>query len=1074
MFAVRDCQRRFVKSLFFLLTLSPAFVTVRGQDVAENPVDAQRPLAWQDPSVVEINCQPARATSWPYPNRRLAIADDRGASPNHRSLNGTWKFAWSPEPDARPREFFRNDFDVTAWDDIAVPGNWQRQGYGTPVYSNIPYPFRVDPPRVMGQPPENFTNFRARNPVGSYRRDFEVPSTWGGQKIYLQFAGVDSAFFVWVNGRQVGYSQDSRTSANFDVTDFVRDGTNTLAVEVYRYSDGSYLEDQDFWRMSGIFRDVDLWSVDPLHVRDFFVTTDLDQDATNARINVSVDIANLRGDTTAASLTAEILHGDGRTVYRESIASESIEAGDTRSVDFDGTVLSPDLWSAESPTLYRLLLTLKDDQDRVVQVSTCRVGFRDVEIKNGLLRVNGKVVTLKGVNRHEHDPDTGHTVSTESMIRDIRLMKQFNINAVRTSHYPNDSRWYDLCDQYGLYVIDEANIESHGMGYGPQSLAKDPAWQKAHLHRTRRMVERDKNHPSIIIWSLGNEAGNGVNFMATYDWIKRRDPTRPVQYEQAHLTDRNTDIRCPMYAKIGQIVAYARDNPDRPMILCEYAHAMGNSVGNLQDYWDAIEAYEHLQGGFIWDWVDQGLSQPIASPRELTGEGSPLFAGDTFFAYGGDFGDVPNDGNFCMNGLVQPDRRPNPHLWEVKKVYQNVKMTMPDPSKPILKVRNEYLFTDLAAFTARWVVRVDGQIAQGGSLGHVDVQPNGENTLSIPVDFASLPPGESMLTVAFVQDQETSWAPPNHRVAWEQFPLRRTEAEAVTPTASGGSDAEVTFEETDQQITIVADQTRLVIEKSTGAAISLSRGGVDYLAGPMDLNFWKVPNDNQYRNKYLERMSDWKTARQDRNVESVTAEANDDGVEVVVRSTLKFNGAECRIAYSLNSDDKIRVEATYDGAAGSPPLMPRFGLQFRIPKSFGNVRWYGRGPHETYWDRKTGGEIAVHEANVEQMVFPYCRTQDTGNRTDVRWMSMTDDDGIGMRISADEPASGSVWPCTMRDMETATHPYQLPRRPFNVVSLDERLQGVGGDNSWGARTHPQYTLPSDQIHHVGFTIDLVR
>ena len=570
-------------------------------------------------------------------------------------------------------------------------------------------PSKKSLPYVMGEPPEEFTNYKHRNPVGSYRRTFTVPKDWKERNVFLQFDGVDSAFYVWVNGEQVGYSQDSRTAAVFDITSHLQPGINSIAVEVYRYCDGSYLEDQDFWRLSGIFRDVYLWSTGDTSIRDYFVRTDLDKKYKDASLHIDFEVTNRSTSNRRCQVIAELLDGAGHTLLKAKTKTKPVSTGGAQYFSLKRDVADPAKWSAEQPNLYRLILTLVED-GKAKEVQTCRVGFREVEIKNGLLHVNGKTIYLKGANRHEHDPHTGHMVSEESMISDIKLMKQFNLNAVRTSHYPDTPRWYELCDEFGLYVVDEANIESHGMGYDKESLAKDPAWGQAHLSRVRAMVERDKNHPSVIIWSMGNEAGNGVNFMQSYYWAKTRDTSRPVQYEQAYFNKPNTDIRCPMYAGIDRIVWYAKNKPDRPLILCEYAHAMGNSVGNLQDYWTAIETYPHLQGGFIWDWVDQGLY------KQTDG-------GEEFFAYGGDFGDKPNDKDFCINGLISPDRKPNPHLWEVKKVYQHIEIRSDNALKDRVVVRNKYHFTNLNEFEADWVLRCDGVEIESGTLGHLDIPP---------------------------------------------------------------------------------------------------------------------------------------------------------------------------------------------------------------------------------------------------------------------------------------------------------------------------------------------------------------
>jgi beta-galactosidase len=1211
---------------------------------------------WENEQVVGRNKEPGRATSLPYPDRERAIQATREATPYCQSLNGPWHFHWVPHPDQRPASFYQPDFDVRGWKTIAVPGNWQCQGYGTPLYTNITYPFHVDPPRVMGDPPPEYTNFDARNPVGSYRREFTVPEAWKGRQVFLQFDGVDSAFYLWINGQQVGYSQDSRTPAVFNITRFLQDGSNVLAAEVYQHSDGSYLEDQDFFRLSGIYRNVYLWSAADLHIRDFFVHAELDPQCRDGALRVEVEVRNFANRPQGFSVAAELLDAAGKSVFQDLAADGQADVAGQASVALSKPVDRPAQWSAEQPNLYRLLLTLKDAAGKTVEVTTCQVGFRRVEMKDGVLLVNGQRIYLKGVNRHEHDPVTGHTVSVESMIRDIQLMKQLNINAVRTSHYPNDPQWYELCDRLGLYVIDEANIESHGMGYGEKSLAKDPAWKEAHLDRTRRMVERDKNHPSVILWSLGNEAGNGVNFYATYDWTKQRDPSRPVQYERADL-DRNTDIYCPMYATIEHMVDYAKKNPTRPLIQCEYAHAMGNSVGNLQDYWDAIEAYPALQGGFIWDWVDQGLladvpkgyriadrqdarltgvvtgavdrqagvtgpvamandprlnltgplsldvvfrgsragafnplvskgdhqyllrldnngvnftlhqngwqglnvpygqagladgwnrvtavydgsymrlyvnGKPVAdkpltgkidasefpvnigrnseipsrvsilpireariynralSPEEIAAAEPPsqdglvldldlrrvsdeqvsLGRGDQYFAYGGDFGDRPNDGNFCCNGVVHPDRTLHPHAWEVKKVYQHVKVHADDLAAGKVRVQNKYFFTNLNEFEAKWVLRRDGREVQSGSLGRLDVPPQTSQGLTIPLPSASQGRGECFLTVFFALPEARPWAAAGHVAAWDQLWIS---GKKVSSVALSGAAPDL--KPTDERLLISGGGFAAAIDKKTGELVSYQLDGVELLAGPLVPSFWKAPNDNQMRSRYLQQTQPWRSAAADRKLVALEAENVAGAIQVTARYQLPVGEADYQVIYRLTRDGRIEIATAYTPGSGKSSLLPRFGVAWAMPQAYDRVAWYGRGPHETYWDRQTSGELAVYESTVDELVFPYVRSQDTGNRTDVRWMTLTNKDGLGVRVEGTRPLSVSAWPFTIADVEAAMHPYELPRRDFNTVFVDDRLHGVGGDNSWGALTHPQYTLPGDRPYRLGFTIFPLR
>ncbi len=1005
---------------------------------------------WENQAVFGINKEAPRVWSFPFGPQQQARDGDATKSEYVRSLDGNWKFRWSPEPASRLADFYRPDFDVSDWDAIPVPSNWQLHGYGVPLYSNVEYPFKKQPPRVMDEPPKNFTNFDQRNPVGSYRRTFQVPAVWNGRTVYLQFDGVDSAFYVWVNGHQVGYSQDSRTPAVFDIAQYLQAGDNTLAVEVYRYSDGSYLEDQDFWRLSGIFREVFLWSVAEQTIRDYFVHVDLDDDFRDAELSVDVELTNSSDLAANCRVRAELFDAAGAVATTTTSAKVDVPAGATASVSLRETIGNPAKWSAEQPNLYRLVLTLLVD-GKTIEKQSCTVGFREVEIRDGLLRVNGKTVYLKGVNRHEHDPRTGHTVSTESMIRDIRRMKQFNINTVRTSHYPSKSEFYDLCDQMGLYVIDEANIESHGMGYGKESLAKDPSWGPAHLARMQAMVERDKNHPSIIIWSMGNEAGNGANFMECYDWTRKRDSSRPVQYERAGFNDRNTDIRCPMYYSVDAIVRYAESSPDRPLVLCEYAHAMGNSVGNLQDYWTAIEKYPHLQGGCIWDWVDQGLYKHAADGTE-------------FFAYGGDFADFPNSGNFCINGLVDPERRPNPHLWEVKKVYQYIKVEPIELAQGKIRIHNKYDFTNLNEFEAVWRVRHEGEEVSSGSLGRIDVAPGmtKDLTLSLP---AAKSDGESHLTIQFKLAETTAWAERGHVVAWDQLQLSPPQQPTLDPAGEVPQ-----LLESDGAYEISDSGYAASIDKNTGALTSYRAGDLELLSQPLVPNLWKHPNNNQWGSKYDQRLKIWTDAADQRKLTAI--KSTDLNGHVTVEATYELPTVEAtyHLRYDFQPGRKLFVHAKYEPSGKKLPPMPRFGMQLAMPAEFSAVHWYGRGPQETYWDRKTGGEIGVYRATVDEWNYPYIYPQDVGNRTDVRWITFANDQGVGLKVVGTKPLSVSAWPFALSDLAAAKHPHELPRRDFNTIHIDWKLHGVGGDDSWGARTHPEYTLSGMESHEYEFLV----
>ena len=970
----------------------------------------------------------------PYPDAAAARRAVRDESPFFQSLNGAWKFHWVPRPAERPVDFHAPDFDADSWDEIPVPSNWQMHGYDFPHYSNIRYPFEKNPPYIRHD----------HNPVGSYRRTFRVPDGWDGRRVLLHFAGVESAMHVWVNGREIGYSEGSRTPAEFDITDALQPGENLLAAEVYRFSDGSYLEDQDFWRLSGIFRDVFLYSVPHLHVRDFWARPELDARYRDARLELNVKMRNKGSASDRARVSAVLLDASGDVVVELPPREVAVEAGGEESVDLSAEVSDPAKWTAETPNLYQVLITHEDGAGAIREVIPVTIGFRNVEISGGQLKVNGRAIYIKGVNRHEHDPDTGHTVSRESMIRDIELMKRSNINAVRTSHYPNTPEWYELCDRYGLYVVDEANIESHGMGYDPdETLANKPEWEKAHVDRIQRMVERDKNHASIIVWSMGNEAGDGVNFVKASAWIRGRDASRPVHYEQAKQ-EAHVDMVSPMYARIDTITDYAQSNPGRPLILCEYAHAMGNSVGNLQDYWDAIEKYPVLQGGYIWDWVDQGL-------RHVTGDGKE------FWAYGGDYGDKPNDGNFCMNGLVQPDRKPNPHLAEVKKVYQHIKTTPVDLEDGKVRVRNKYAFALLDFVEGSWEVSEDGVKIADGALPKLTLEPGGEQTLTIPLEKPSLRPGaEYFLTVRFTLAADEPWAPAGHVVAWDQMALPW---EAPPPPAAEVSAMPgLRVEESDLGVRVSGGDFDLLVGKSSGALESFRVGGRELLARPLIPNFWRAVTDNDDGWGAQYALSVWRRAGPDREVRDVAVEQVDARtVRIVVESILPAGGSRYRNVLTVYGSGDVVVEAAFEPGSALP-VLPRFGMQLGLAGDYRNVAWLGRGPHESYADRKTSAAVGLYSGPVDEQYHLYAYPQETGNKTDVRWIALTDDSGRGLLAVGDPTINASAWPFTQEALERAEHTHELEPGRDITVNLDYGQTGVGGDNSWGARPHDAYTL----------------
>jgi len=1047
--------------------LSPAGSVAQGPD-------------WLDPRVFDRNKEAPHATYTPFPDRESALANDGGGAPSPwvRSLNGRWKFEWVRRPAERTREFFDTDFEDSGWGEIPVPSNWELEGYGVPIYIEA----GVLPSPPVDIDPDN-------NPTGSYRRTFTVPDDWDGRRVLLHFAGVRSTLRVWVNGRPVGYSQGSRTPAEFDITDYVEPGDgNLIAVLVRRWSDGSYLEDQDFWRLSGIDRDVFLYSVPQVHVRDFFVGARLDGTYTNGELEITATLVNRReAGARTVRVQAELLDDDGHAVLQQPLeATIAVDPRGESAAQLSAAVPAVRTWTAETPNLYTLLLTLYDENGGVLEVIPRRIGFRTVEISDGLLKVNGVAVKLKGVNRHEHDPDIGHVVTEERMREDIELMKRFNINAVRTAHYPNVPRFYELTDEYGLYVVDEANIESHGTGYDlDKTLAGKPEWLAAHLDRMQRVVERDKNHPSVIIWSMGNEAGDGVAFEHLYDWTKLRDPSRPVQYEMADLRA-HTDIFAPMYARIHILEDYAGGRRDRPLILCEYAHAMGNSVGNLGDYWDVIYAHDQLQGGFIWDWVDQGLR---ATNEE----------GEEYWAYGGDFGppDTPSGGNFAINGLVSPDRQLHPHIWEVKKVYQNVKVEAVDARAGRVRITNRFDFTDLAEVDAVWTLFHDGLDIRTGTLEGLRLGPGESSEVEIDFDRGEAVrrfrlaidqnpphfldrPGEHHLTVEFRTREGLPWADAGHVLAWDQLellplaPRERGVSRQRAAKLDRYREGEVLHVEGPEG---VADKEfSVAFNLSTGEMISYRYAGEEYLRRGPQPNFWRPPTDNDYGNDMPERLGVWRDAAAARTINSVETWQNSDR-DVVVRvvATLPVGGSQLITTYRVLGSFEVEVEQRLiPGAIGLPDL-PRFGMTMEFAARFNAVDWFGRGPHENYWDRNRGAAVARYRRPLADMAHMYVRPQENGVRTDARelvlwWNSAFAAAGRpsrsdSLQVQGNPHFDFSVYPYRNSDFDEGPrkrqrHHTDVAPRDLVTLNIDYRQMGVGGDTSWGARTHPEYTLPA--------------
>ena len=972
------------------------------------PAVAQKQPEWQSQYAIGVNKLAPHAYVWPYADAAAIKAGDYEQSPYYMSLNGKWKFHWVKNPDRRPKDFYKPSFYTGGWADINVPGNWERQGYGTAIYVNETYEFddkmfhfKKNPPLVPYE----------ENEVGSYRRTFKVPATWKDRRVVLCCEGVISFYYVWVNGKFIGYNQGSKTAAEWDITDKLEEGENVIALEVYRWSAGSYLECQDMWRLSGIERDVYLYSTPKQYIADYKVTSTLEKKQYKEGI-FGLEVTIEGPAKSAGAVAYQLQDATGKTVLSEEIPVKS--RGLSNFIAFTEKQI-PDVkaWSAEHPNLYTLIIELKDASGKVAEMTGCPVGFRTSEIKDGRFCINGVPVLVKGTNRHEHS-QLGRTVSKELMEQDIKLMKQHNINTVRNSHYPTHPYWYQLCDRYGLYMIDEANIESHGMGYGPASLAKDSTWLPAHMDRTQRMYERSKNHPAIVIWSLGNESGNGINFERTYDWLKSVEKNRPVQYERAE-ENYNTDIYCRMYRGVDEIKAYlAKKDIYRPFILCEYVHAMGNSVGGLKEYWDVFENNPMAQGGCVWDWVDQSF-------REVDKDGK------WYWTYGGDYGpkDVPSFGNFCCNGLVNAVREPHPHLLEVKKVYQNIKCTLLNKKNLTVKVKNWFDFSNLDEYILHWDVTGDNGAVIAKGIKEVFCAPHA--TVDLTLGSVKIPAGmrEAYLNLSWTRKEAAPLVATDWEVAYDQFVL----------PAAGNSTA---------YLPETAGETGFAVDKESGALKSLTLNGKELLATPVTLSLFRPATDNDNRDRNGARL--WRQAGLDnltQKVVSLKEGKNNTTARVEVVNAKGQKVGDATMVYLLVRNGGVKVQATFQPDTAIVKSMARLGLTFEVNDAFGNVSYLGRGENETYADRKQSGKIGIYRTTAERMFHYYVTPQSTGNRTDVRWMKLTNEAGAGLFVDAGRPFQFSVVPFSDANLEQARHINELQRNGKVTVHLDAEQAGVG-------------------------------
>jgi beta-galactosidase len=1235
---------------------------------------------WTDPSngypewnnnipAFEVNAEPPHATLMPYAGLGQALAADRTHSPYRRDLDGDWRFKHADRPSDRDIGFYKTDVDDSSWKTIPVPSDWQLHGYDHPIYTNITYPWwGANGQNENAQPPFAPTVF---NPVGQYRRTFTVPESWAGRRTFVHFEGVKSAFYLWINGVKVGYHEDSYVPGEFDITDYLKPGANQIAVEVYRFSDGDWMEDQDMIRLSGIFRSVYLFSTPTVHLRDFKLDTPLKDGYTNADLSVTASVRDYGAPGTGRyTVETQLYDAQHRPVWSgplsQAVDIGSAKTGQDVTVHAAKDVRAPRLWSAEQPNLYTAVLRLRDPAGKVIETLSSRVGFREFALKDGLMRINGKPISLRGTNRHEMQPDRGTALTRADMVKDITLMKRMNINAVRTSHYPDNPTWYELADEYGLYVLDETNLETHGVR--DRYPASDPNWTAAVVDRAQQMVHRDKNHPSVIIWSLGNEAGGGSNFVAMHDWIRSYDTTRVIQYEGDNRPQ-VSDVRSQMYESPATIENRAKDTRDtRPYIMIEYAHSMGNSTGNLKEYWDVVRAHPVLQGGFIWDFVDQGLTWPTPPRKRLTETGpaaltaelgpsatfdrtgglsgpavyapdkglditgsltaeawvtpgsvgghqpiiakgdtqyslkqtddhleffiyaggswiaattplpanwvghehhvagvfddaadtltlyidgeakattktdrtpnsnsapvalgtdadnpSRVFSGHirtarvydraltapelatpdrtpsdagvrfwfdaataqyteqkpttpTYLAYGGDWGDNPNDGNFESDGILLADRSWTPKATEVKQVYQAINVSAgADARSGTVTIKNENLFTNVNAYNGHWSLVADGRTVRHGTLtaGQLDIAPLSSKSVTLPIHPPAKPaPGsEYFLQLSFTIRSPTPWAAAGFEVAKQQLPVDFG-GPAVTPVPSRQVPA-VTTVDNDDSVTVKGKNFTVSVAKDSGVITSYEANGVPLVKSGPAPNFWRAPTDNDNGNGQPSRNGTWRNAGAGRRVTGVTVEpVAGNAVAINVIGTLPTSTPSAyTTTYTVFGNGEIKVDNTLHPGSSSLPYIPEVGTMLSLPGQFDNVRYYGRGPDENYWDRKTASDVGLYSSTVDGQWTDYIRPQENGERTDVRWVALTNDKGVGLLASGEPLLEFNASHFTPEDLSTgARHDYQLTPRDDVVLRLNYRQMGVGGDNSWGAQTHDAYKLFTD--HDYGYTYRL--
>ena len=1109
-----------IKTVLLCGVLGCSSITGSGHIYAENSTTSLNLPYWQDIQTVSVNKEAPRSAFMTYSDKATALSLAYEKSPYYQLLNGTWKFYFVNSYKELPANITDPSISTDSWNDIQVPGNWERQGFGVAIYTNHGYEFKPRNPQPPLLPEEN--------PVGVYRRDIEVPSDWDGRDIYLHIGGAKSGTYVYVNGQEVGYSEDSKNPAEFLINKYLKPGKNVLTLKIFRWSTGSYLECQDFWRVSGIERDVYLWSQPKTAIQDFRVISTLDDTYKTGIFKLAIDLKNHEEKAKNLTISYELIDNSGKTIATEC-KNLWVSSAVNSTASFETTIPDVATWTAEIPNLYKMVMTIKDG-DKTVEVVPYHVGFRRFEMKqtkelagNGkpytVFLVNGQPVKFKGVNIHEHNPETGHYVPVELMRKDFELMKKHNINSVRLCHYPQDRKFYELCDEYGLYVYDEANIESHGMYYSLSkggTLGNNPEWLKPHMDRTINMYERNKNYPSVTFWSLGNEAGNGYNFYQTYLYIKNKEKdgmNRPVNYERA-LWEWNTDMYVPQYPGASWFEEIGQKGSDRPVVPSEYAHAMGNSTGSLLDQWNAIYKYPNLQGGYIWDWVDQGFLEKDANGRP-------------YYTYGGDYGvNAPSDGNFLCNGIVGPDRTPHPAMAEVKYVYQDVAITAKDLANGTFEVFNRYYFKNLKDYMITYTIMANGKAVRHGKVS-LDIAP--QTSKELQVNIAGLKPQkdtEYFVSFSVITVQPEGLIPQGHEIASEQFrlPIEPIKSDIKT------SGPALSVSENGDELVASSSKVNFVFNKKTGLVSSYKVGSTEYFSEGFGLqpNFWRGPTDNDYGNGQPKREQIWKQSSKNFDVSDATVKMDGKnaimtinyllpaGNLYIVDYTIYPSGA-VHVAAHFTSTEMNEAETEVSEATrtatftpgrdaarkeASKLTVPRIGVRFRVPATMNQVEYFGRGPEENYWDRKAGTLVGLYKSTAEDLYFPYVRPQENGHHTDTRWVSVSSNKGKGLKIVADELIEFNALRNSIEDFDDEEQ-VNLPRqwsnftpeqianhdeaaakdvlrrqhhindvtpRNYVEVCIDLKQQGVGGYDSWGARPEPQYTLPANKDYQWGFTI----